>query len=120
MAEVDWTPIHPDHRERLHEAYGAGITQEIVNSLAVSFPADGVEAVHQNGTYVVRQAESFDSLRAAVLERAVANQRLADAEETFRLEIRGAYRAGATAAQLADIVGLSHARVAQLVAGARK
>jgi hypothetical protein len=121
VSELDWSPIHADHRARLQAAFeGGNVTQETINSLAVTYPAEGYEAVAEGGSYVVRQAPAHDSLRAAVVGRTVAQQRLTDADETFRLEIRAAYRAGATAAELAEIVGLSLQRVHQLVAGARK
>ncbi len=121
MPDLDWSIIHPDHRERLQTSFkGGAIDQELINSLAVTYPADGIRSVAEGGRRVIQTAESFDSLRAAVVGRTVALQRLADADETFRFEIRAAYRNGATAAELADIVGLSLQRVHQLVAGARK
>lgn len=122
MSELDWSPIHPDHRDRLKALYeGSGsLDQSMINGLAVSFPADGVRSVSHGGSYVIETPVTFDSLAAATSERAVARARLADADERFRLELRAAYRHGATAAQLSEVVGLSLQRVHQLVAGARK
>lgn len=121
MSELDWSPIHPDHVDRLKAAYGDAATQEYIDILAASFPAPGVVSLRGgNGGRRIQTATRLDGVREAATARAVAKDRLAEAEETWRFEVRAAYRDGATAAELADVAGVSLARVHQLVAGARK
>lgn len=76
------------------------------------------------GTYV-RAIEAAAGPDLSVLDRLTAQRALLASEldavtEGWREEIRHQYAAGVTAAALAEVTGLSLARVNQLVTGARR
>lgn len=134
--QLDWTHLAENHRDRIATLYGENITQRIIDSMAITYPAEGFVA-SRSRTNVVDLAE----LELACSMVADAETALAEAKEqlatyteqvhrfragvgafnaTRRQEMRKAYRAGATAAAIAEVTGLSIPRVNQLVAGARQ
>lgn len=108
IAEADFGAAGPELVARATELYGwpdGTIDQAVLTDyLATVLPP---------------AARDLGLLADATAARETARSELAEAEARWREELRAAYRAGATAAELAEAVGLSQVRVSQLVAGAR-
>jgi hypothetical protein len=135
---LDWSIIHPDHRDRLAAAIGDNATQEWIEGMAVTYPADGVLMARTgNGRELVDTSGldiHVERCQATSEAAQVAKDALGEAKHAYdfaRLDHEGAklarsvavrdfYRRGETAQRLAGITGLSLPRIQQIVAGARK
>ena len=108
IAEADLSAIDPAWHDRALAAYG--------------WPDGTVEQSGLDGFARIHPVPADDDLSELVLaheDRIAAQQSFEQADKRWREELRAAYRAGSTAASLAEAVGLSQVRVQQLVAGAR-
>lgn len=136
---ADWSKIHEDHRARFIEKYGENVEQDIVDALAVSFPAAGFVPAKRGGKRAVAIVD-FEPLHDAILRADQAAAHLAEAKSVLaeaqgqvrramqtaaaatddrNAALRRLYAEGATATSLANAAGLSQVRVQQIVAGAR-
>ncbi len=135
--DLDWSVLHKDHHERIRALYGANISQKIISTMAITYPAEGTVSVGRQ----LGQSVDLSDLRAAVhmasiwkdetesakreVDAAIEHKRRVSistgmAADDLRAKLRDAYAAGAPARVLAEESNLSHARIAQIVAGARR
>jgi hypothetical protein len=140
--ELDWSIIHPDHRDRLLDQYrGSSLAQTTVDALAITYPAEGKISVrsesgrrHLVDLVPAELAGLVDAIAEAEGRLSRAKDDEADARTLARSAratldslvrdrnrvVRDTYASGVPASHLVDATGLSLPRVNQIVAGARK